>query len=158
MKRVVLACLVATIAVFASTPSAFALPEFKKEFTKKYIDTHKDDAFKKLAKKASCNVCHVKKEKKTVVNEYGTHLAKLIEGNAKKRKDDAMKKDGAEAKKAEQAKLVKELNKAFEEVAKMKSEAGDTFGDRIKNSLLPSTTDKPKKTDDKKDEKKKEEK
>jgi len=157
MKRVVLAFLVAATTVSVFSPTAFAMSEFKKEFKKKYMDTHKDEAFQKLAKKASCSVCHVKTEKKTVVNEYGTHLAKLIEGNAKKRKDDAEEKDGVEGKKAEQEKLIKELNKAFEEVAKMKSEEGDTFGDRIKNGLLPSTTDKPK-TDDKEEEKKAEDK
>ena len=154
MKRILLAFVVGITTISISN-SAYALAEFKKEFKTKYIDTHKDEAFKKLAGKQSCNVCHVKKKPKKVenLNEYGKQLSKLIEGNANQRKKDARKKDGSEGAKAEKEKLIKEVQAAFDKVAKLKSEAGDTFGDRIKNGLLPSSTDTPK--DDKKEEKKK---
>ena len=92
------------------------------------------------------DVEHIKKKPKKVanLNEYGKQLAKLVEGDANQRIKDARKKDGTEGANAEKAKLVQEVQKAFDEVAKMKSEAGDTFGDRIKNGLLPSSTDTPK--------------
>jgi hypothetical protein len=146
MKRVVLAMLVGVVSVCVTAPNAFALTEFKNEFKKKYLDTHKDEAFKALAKKESCKVCHIDKKKKSVdnMNEYGKQLAKLVEGSAAQRKKDAQTEGGREAANAEKEKLIKEIQKAFDEVAKKKSEAGDTFGDRIKNGLLPSSTDTPK--------------
>lgn len=149
MKRVVLAMLIGAVAMSASS-KAYALTEFKKEFQIKYLDSHKDDAFKTMAKKQSCKVCHVDKKKKAVenLNEYGRHLSKLVEGNANQRKKDARKSGGREAEAAEKEKLIKEIRKAFDEVAKMKSEEGDLFGDRIKNSKLPSTTDNPKDEDE----------
>jgi hypothetical protein len=146
MKRVVLAMLVGVVFVCMTAPNAFALTEFRNEFKKKYLDTHKDEAFKKLAKNESCKVCHIDKKKKSVdnMNEYGKQLAKLVEGSAAQRKKDAKDEGGTAAEKVEKEKLIKEILKAFDEVAKMKSEAGDTFGDRIKNGLLPSSTDTPK--------------
>ena len=147
MKKVILGMLMGLCATSISATSALALTEFKSEFKKKYIDTHKDEAFKALAKKQSCKVCHVDKKPKKIenLNEYGMQLSKIIEGDANQRKKDARKKGGTEAANAEKAKLIKEVQKAFDTIAKKKSEAGDTFGDRIKNGLLPSSTDTPKK-------------
>jgi hypothetical protein len=120
------------------TPRAEAIAPFKKAFQKKYVDPSDNEDFKSAFKKASCNTCHVKGEKKDVRNEYGDALAKLIEGDANQRIKDAGKEGGSEGRKKETEKVVKELEKAFEEVAKQKSKSGESFGDMIKSGKLPS--------------------
>ena len=85
-----------------------------------------------MAKKAGCNVCHVKGDKKTARNDFGEELSKLIKGSAKERK--AKAKD----KKAEKGKLLKELDEAFAKVAKLKRKGAEkTYGDRLKSGMLP---------------------
>ena len=143
MKRFCLIILCGTVALGFLAQSALALPQFKKEFTKKYVDTSSNEDFKAAAKKASCNVCHVKKEKKSVNNDYGTELSKLIEGSAKNRlaaakdEDKAKGEDVTAASDAEKAKLTKELLAAFEKVEGMKSKSGKTYGELIKSGNLP---------------------
>lgn len=130
-----------TVAILACSFSqdAYGLADFKKVWTKKYIDTHKSEDFQKIAKKASCNVCHVKGAKKNYQNAYGKAINKLIEGDANKRK-----KQGSE----EKAKVLKEFEEALEKVAKMKTGKdgkGPTYGELIKEGKLPVDMDTAKK-------------
>ena len=125
-----------------SASRASAMPEFKAAFKKKYIDTSKLDDFKSLANKTSCDVCHVKGAKKTVQNAYGKALNKLIEGDAADRKKSAKAEGGSEGEAKEKVKLLAELEKAFEEVAKMKAPDGTlTYGELIKEGKLPVPVD-----------------
>ena len=137
MKAIVAALAVGTLAV-AFSSDAQAMPQFKKAFTKKFVEKHKSKEFQSMAKKASCNVCHVKGPKKDVQNEYGKLLNKLIEGDANKRYKDA-KKTGPSEGKAELEKILSELDKAFDKAGEMKSEAGKgpKFGEIIKAGKLP---------------------
>ena len=105
-------------------PSANALPDFKKEFQKKYINDGSDE-LKAAFKKSSCNTCHIKGKKKTEVNNYGAEIAKLVEGSAKKRL------------KTEKEEVLKEFKKALDEVAKKKNDDDETYGDRLKAGKLP---------------------
>lgn len=123
---------------------AMALSEFKKAFGEKYIKTSKNAEFVTVAKKASCNVCHVKAKgaKKDVQNEYGKALNKLIEGSAKERKA-AAKKVSKEDETNEKTKLLAELDAAFKKVEAMKSDGGKgpTFGALLKDGKLPVQLD-----------------
>lgn len=120
------------------TPPASALTQFRKAFEEKYVAKSDNDDFKAAFKKATCNTCHVKGEKKDVRNKYGEALSELIEGDANAR----IKAAGDvsdEEKKAETEKILKELDKAFDEVAKKKpsDDAEKTFGEMIEGGELP---------------------
>ncbi len=116
--------------------SALALPAFAKAFKAVYVEPSDNDDFKKAVRKANCNVCHVKGEKKDVNNEYGDKLADLIEGDAKHRWDDA-KKIGDDEGKAELEKLVAELKAAFPKVAETENAEGEKYGDLLADGKLP---------------------
>ena len=143
MKKFCLIILCGTVALGFLAQSALALPAFKKEFKKQYIDTSSSEDFKAVAKKASCNVCHVKGEKKNVNNDYGMELAKLIEGNSKERlkaakeEDKAKGEDVTAASDAEKDKIKKELLAAFKKVEGMKSKSGTPYGELIQSGKLP---------------------
>ena len=140
MRRfVVLVCVFACSAVCLLTPQAKAIAPFKKAFQEKYVDSSDNEEFKGAFKKASCNTCHVKGEKKDKRNAYGDELAKLIDGDANQRIKDARKEGGSDAAKQETEKVVKELQKAFEEAAKIKSKSGEPYGDIIKSGKLPTS-------------------
>lgn len=140
MRRFVgFVCVVACSTVCLLTAQAKAIAPFKKAFQQKYVDTSDSEEFKGAFKKASCNTCHVKGEKKDKRNAYGEELAKLIEGDANQRIKDARKEGGSAAAKKETEKVVKELEKAFEEVAKMKSESGQSYGEIIESGKLPAS-------------------
>ena len=116
-----------TIAIGISVAtSAHALAPFKKEFQKKYVDDGGDD-LKAAFKKSSCNTCHTKGKPKKIenLNAYGAELEKLVTGTAKTR-----------IKKEKEA-VLKELAKAFDEVAKKKNDDDETYGDRLKAGKLP---------------------
>jgi len=138
MKRFVLICIACSALIAFASPNAKAIAPFKKAFQQTYVDPSDNEAFKEAFKKASCNTCHVKGEKKTVRNTYGEELSKLIEGDANDRIKDAGKEGGAAGRKAETEKVLKELHKAFEEVAKKKTEGGQTYGEMFKNGELPT--------------------
>ena len=136
MKKVFLLMIGAACAISFIVPNVWALPQFKKEFDTKWVDKNSDTDFKKLAKKQSCNICHVKGKPKDNHNEFGDALEHLIEGSAKDRLADATDK-GEEAKDAETKKLVEEFSEALKKVESMKASDGSTFGDRLKNHKLP---------------------
>ena len=68
MKNIV-GILVFAFVTVIGTQDTMALPQFKKAFAEKYAAKHKSKEFQTAAKKASCNVCHVKGPKKTVQND-----------------------------------------------------------------------------------------
>ena len=119
-----------------SARAALALPAFKKAFETEYVKPSNNDDFESAAKKASCNVCHLKGKKKDVRNPYGEELAKLIEGSAKDRLAEAAKVN-ADAKDDETVKLNKELLAAFKKVEAIQSAAGKTYGELLQSGNLP---------------------
>lgn len=138
MNRII-GILAVTFVTIGLSGDTLALAPFKKAFQAKYLDDHKDAKFQSLAKKTGCNVCHVKGAKsKSVNNDYGKILKKLIEGDAKDRLKEAKAKGPAESK-AETEKVLQELDAAFEKAANEKSDdgKGPTYGELIKNGKLP---------------------
>ena len=136
MKKLILLSAACLFCVALVAPDARAIAPFKKAFQEKYVDKSDNEEFKEKFKKASCNTCHVKGEKKEVRNAYGEELSKLIEGDANARIKEAGKA-GDEARTAETEKALKELQKAFEEVAKMESKSKVKYGDLLKQGKLP---------------------
>ena len=132
MKNFLLILTAVTITAVSGSQS-LALAPFKKAWATKYLENHKNEDFQKVAKKASCNVCHIKGAKKNFQNDYGKLINKLIEGDANKRK-----KEAADSK-AEMAKILKEFEAAIDKVAKEKSDGGKgpTYGELIKEGKLP---------------------
>lgn len=146
MKNVI-GILAFTIVASVCTEDALALPQFKKAFETKYVKTHKNSKeYQSVVRKAGCYVCHIKggPKDKSVQNEYGTLLNKLIEGNAKKRMAEAKDKGGDEARKKELETIMEELEKAFAKAADTKSDEGKgpTFGELIKEAQLPVDVEK----------------
>ena len=133
MKNLCLALVAASIICLGNVQQASALPDFFKEFKKKYVEPSENEEFKKAATKARCNLCHVKGKPKKMNNKYGEALSKLIEGSAKQRLADA----GDDGKAAEKEKLSAELKKAFKEVEKVKAPNGELYGARLKAGQLP---------------------
>ncbi|MFC1757643.1 hypothetical protein ACFL2H_02605 [Planctomycetota bacterium] len=116
--------------------SAHAITSFKKAFDAKYVKKSDDRDFKRAYRKVGCNACHVKGKKRDWLNPYGLELAKFIDGNAKKRLD--AHKKGSDEYKAEEEKIEKELEVAFDKVAKVKAADGTTFGELFKAYKFPS--------------------
>ena len=142
MTKMITRMTLCAVALASLTTSAHALAPFKKSFQKKYVAPSDNADLAAAFKKASCNTCHVKGKKKTERNAYGDELAKLIEGDANKRIKAARKAGGAQAGKDEQKKVLAELEKAFDEVAKLPS--GDekpTYGELLKQHQLPVPLD-----------------
>jgi hypothetical protein len=134
MKRVALVTLCGVVALCLAAGPVSALPQFKKDFTDKYVEPAGDEEFKSTATTTGCNVCHVKGEAKDARNPYGDELAKLIEGSAKDRLAAAAEAGNGDA---EKEKLSKELAEAFKKVEGMKSPSGATYGDLLKAHKLP---------------------
>lgn len=112
---------------------ASALAEFRRAFQEKYTNKNIDPAFYDLVKDAKCFVCHVKGEDKDVRNAYGNALADLVPGEANKRKKAAPADEKSEVK----AKILEELQAAWDEAAEKENEDGVKFGDLIKAGKLP---------------------
>jgi hypothetical protein len=136
LSSVLVVALVAVGSLAAST--TFAISPFKKAFDAKYVKDSGDADFQAAFKKGGCYNCHVKGEKKDVLNAYGLELSKLIEGNAKDRLDAAKEGGGLDAKKAEEEKLVKEVQAAFTKAEALKSPSGKTWGELFKAHSLPT--------------------
>ena len=134
MNRLWRGLVVAWVLFGVATPSVLGLPEFKKAFTDKYAGDGASDDFKKLVRKAGCNVCHVPRQKKEVHNAYGEELEELITGHAQERKKEA-KEEGREEE--EKQKLLAEFEVALKKVAAMTNEDGETYGERIEEGKLP---------------------
>ena len=77
--------ILATLLICSLSDQALAHREFKKVFEKHYAELFENDTFKKTFRKAKCNLCHLKGQKKDVNNPYGDALASFIEGRAEER-------------------------------------------------------------------------
>jgi hypothetical protein len=125
-----LVCLAVVAALFATRPDAAnALPEFKKEFDKKYAPdggSAEQRALAEAIKVAKCNVCHDPKkgpdglESKKNHNPYGKALQQYI-----------LKKD---------KKDIAKILKALETVEAEKAPDGKSWGEKIKGGKLPFET------------------
>ncbi|MCR9291947.1 MAG: hypothetical protein NXI32_04455 [bacterium] len=129
MKRVLLAVVVASCAMMATTP-VFAIKQLNDQFKAIYAGEDANEEFKSLVDEAKCNVCHVNKEnKKQVRNPYGKALHEALEKEEFPIAD--FKKDPE--------KYAEQLTKIFKKIAEEKSgdEKHKTFADRMKANLLP---------------------
>jgi len=137
MKSRNLLLLAAIAAACFASSTTFAISPFKKAFDEKYVKESGDETFQAAFRKAGCYTCHVRDEKKDVVNAYGWELAELIEGSAKDRID-AANENGSGAKKAEEEKLVKEFVMALKKAEAIKAPSGETYGELLKAHGLPT--------------------
>ncbi len=127
---------IVVVACFAAS-TTHALSPFKKAFDAKYVKNSGSEDFQAAFKKSGCYTCHVKGQKKHVLNAFGLELAELIEGNGKDRVD-AAKEKSADGKKDEETKLLKELDEAFKKVESIEGPSGTTYGDLFKAHGLPT--------------------
>ena len=130
--------IILALSVLVLPATASAISPFKKAFDQKYIEKSENDEFKSEFKKTGCYTCHVKKQKKDWLNAYGLELAKLIPGNVKERLDEA-KERGADDRKAEDEKVLQELQAAFNSVGKLKSPPGEIYEELFKAHKLPTS-------------------
>jgi hypothetical protein len=105
---------------------AIALPPFNKEWTGKYVEGNKNEAFVKAVGEAKCNVCHdpASKSKKDH-NVYGKVVKKFLT----KADYNKVKGDEAVAKKY----ILEALLKAEAE----KAADGKSYGEKLKEGKLP---------------------
>ncbi len=125
MKRLVL--LAGCVCLLA--PHALATNEFNKEWRDHYLTDEAPAAFTSAARKAGCNVCHIKGEKKTEHNEYGLAAKAFLD--KEKLTKEFVKANPEEAKKL----IVDGLKKAGEKTSK----DGKKFADKLKAGELPAT-------------------
>lgn len=126
----VLAALATFIGSTLMAQPAMAIPEFGKQWKSKYLGGDDvDPDFKNAGRKANCNVCHIKGEKKNKRNDYGEAVHKFLD--KKNFSKDYVKSNPDEAK----AKILEGFKKAAEEKAK----DGETFGAKLKENKLPAT-------------------
>jgi hypothetical protein len=113
----------------AVSPSAFAIKEFGETWAKVYVEKSENEEFKKLAVEAKCNVCHIDGENKKKHNPYGDTLEH----------DGLTKKNFPPAKfKQKPDEIRKEIEELFRKAEEKKAEKAEkTFGERIKEGLLP---------------------
>ncbi|SRR6056297_2169818 len=117
--------------MFVATP-AMATSEFSKAWKEAYLSGDDVDAdYVKLARRASCNVCHIKghPEKKEVRNEYGKAIHEFLD-------KEKFTKDYI---KANPEKAQEEMAAGFKKAGEKKSSDGETFAAKIKAGKLPAT-------------------
>ncbi len=125
MKRIIALLMMAGL----FTSNAFATADFNKEWKSMYLTDDADADFSSAAKKAGCNVCHVKDAKKTERNEYGKAVHEFL------KKEDFPKeflKDNPE-------KAKEMIQDGLKKAADKKSSDGKSFGEKIKAGKLPAT-------------------
>ncbi len=125
MKRLVL--LAGCVCLLAS--QALATNEFSKEWKDHYLTPEAPATLTPAARKAGCNVCHIKGEKKTEHNEYGLAAKEFLD--KEKLTKEFVKANPEEAKKL----IVEGLKKAGEKSSK----DGKKFADKLKAGELPAT-------------------
>jgi hypothetical protein len=125
MKRLVV--LVGCACLFAS--QALATNEFNKEWKAQYLNDEAHADFTPAARKAGCNVCHIKGEKKTEHNEYGLAVKEYLS-------KDKLTKEWVEANPEEAKKIIVD---GLKKAAEKSSKDGEKFGKKIKEGKLPAT-------------------
>jgi hypothetical protein len=134
LRLVITACSLTGLLVIPQ--AAVAISPFKKVFDGQYVKDSGNEEFQAAFRKDNCFVCHVKEKKKEFVNHYGNEIAKLIPGNVQDRLDEA-RKDGRDAKTAEEENVLKELAEALKKVEAVKSPSGVTYGELFRSHQLP---------------------
>jgi hypothetical protein len=125
MKRLVL--LVGCICLLA--PHALATNEFSKEWKDHYLTPNAPAALTPAARKAGCNVCHIKGEKKTEHNEYGMAAKEFLD-------KEKLTKEWVQANPEKAKELIVEgLKKAGEK----ESKDGKKFAQKLADGELPAT-------------------
>ena len=130
--------LLASVLVIGLTASASAITELKREWTTVYLGDSASEDYKSMARKAGCNVCHVKgaeKKKPEGRNEYGLWMSKFLKSKNTTIED--LKKEYKDESTKEAAK--KKIRYMFEKVGEQKSKDGTRFVDKIKANKLPAT-------------------
>ncbi len=126
MKRII--ALLALVGLFTS--NAFATTEFNKEWKAMYLTDDTSEEFSSAAKKAGCNVCHVKdKDKKKERNEYGKAVNEFLK--SKDFPKEFIKENPEKAKEM--------IQDGLKKAAEKKSSDGQPFGEKIKAGKLPAT-------------------
>lgn len=125
MKRLVL--LVGCLCLLA--PHALATNEFNKEWRAHYLTDSAPEMLTPAARRAGCNVCHIRGEKKTEHNEYGLAAKEFLD-------KEKLTKEFVQAnpEKAKQL-ILQGLQKAGDK----KSKDGKTFAQKLKDGQLPAT-------------------
>jgi hypothetical protein len=137
MKRlaVLIGCMMfMTAPAMFMTTEAMATSVFNKQWKAKHTgdDSEASKEFKTAAKKAGCNICHVKgkkKKDKDSRNEYGRAVNKTLK--AKDFPKAYVKANPEEAK--------QKILEGFKKAAEAESKDGKKFGEKIKNNELPAT-------------------
>lgn len=114
------------MAAVVSKP-AFAVKEFEDQFKRIYVEKNKNEDFKKLVAEAKCNVCHIDMENKKNHNPYGKELKEA----------GMLKKDFQAKLKSGDEKALKDVEALFKKVEEKKDSKGKTFGEKIKDGVLP---------------------
>ncbi|MEQ1830066.1 MAG: hypothetical protein ABL921_29160 [Pirellula sp.] len=127
MRFVISFCAVALMAIVVSKP-AFAIKPFGDQFGRIYVETSKNEDFKKLVAEAKCNVCHIDGKNKKEHNPYGLVLKEA--GFSKKTHEPMFKNNPEQFKKEVEAILKKVEDKKIDG-------KGKTFGEKIKDGVLP---------------------
>lgn len=130
MKKLVVAVLVTFIMLTFVTPSP-ALNEFKKEFANHYELAYPQTSSQaRLAERlrvVKCNLCHVPNADKEIRNKYGKELERWLDARNYSRTRVA----------EEPRKVHQEILDALLKAEQAKSSTGETYGDRIRQGLLP---------------------
>jgi len=122
MRYGVAALLFAAVVVAAvfTVPPAGAKPPFLDQFKAMYVKPNSKDRtaeiFKEAVEAKKCTICHGAKSKKTF-NAYGLQVKKLLSKN-----------DVGNATK---------IKSALAKVSRVKSDAGETYGERLRAGKLP---------------------
>lgn len=123
---VVAGTLATSVLLVSASPTAKAVPQFKKEFDALYVkpdsENGNEKVFAETVEKVKCDVCHVPKKPKKMRNGYGEALSQFLDHKADKNNKE-------------------KIIEALEKVAAMKSVADDdnapTFGELIAAGKLP---------------------
>lgn len=130
MKRLLLLIPILAVALMAvPADQAEATSEFSKVWKAEYLGEDADADFKSVARKANCYVCHVKKEKKDVRNEYGKAVHKFLD----------KEKYDKEYVKANPEKANQEILEGIKKANELKSTDGRTFKEKLEANELPAT-------------------
>lgn len=125
MKNAFLVMAAAVIVIGLTASQGLAHPAYKKALTEKLG-----------AKTLSCEVCHVKGEKKTVRNPLGKEFHKALHDKSHTELYNNAKKEGSDARKAAEAQMIKEFLAVLDAVKAKESPDGVTYGELVETKKL----------------------
>ena len=110
---------------------AMAITEFNKQWKAKFLSEDASAEFKRAAKKAGCNVCHVKGKKKDVVNSFGKEVGELVKDMDITQRIEKVKKEDKEVRDAVREELTAEFDKILDVLGKKEAPSGKTYAEAI---------------------------